>query len=74
MILELGIIAGAVLNFIEEIKEPFTIDDIKASLDYPEDHVLMSIGWLVREGLIFVKRVDGKNYICCCKNDSVHCP
>lgn len=74
MILEIGIIAGEILNFIEKKEHPFTLDDIKSEIDYSDDLILMSIGWLVRENRIFVKQVDGKYYFCCCKDDAVHCP
>ena len=74
MITELGIIAGEILNFLEEIKGPFSIDDIKSKIDYPDDLILMSLGWLVREGHIYVKDLNHKHYICFSKNDDVHCP
>ncbi len=74
MIMEIGLIAGEILNYVEKIEEPFSFDDIKSKIDYPDDLILMSLGWLVREKHIFVKIVDNKYYICCCKNDAVHCP
>lgn len=74
MIMKIGIIAGEILNFLEEVKEPFSVDDIKSRIDYPRDLILMSLGWLVREGHIYVKDIDNKHYICCCKGDAVHCP
>ena len=71
--MKLGIIAGEILTSIEEKKEPFSVDDIKSRIDYPRDFILMGLGWLVREGHIYVKDIDNKYYICCCKDDAVHC-
>ena len=74
MIIKLGIISGEILSLLDEIKEPFSINDVKLKLDYLDDHILMSIGWLVREGHIHVVNSNNEYYICCCKDDSVHCP
>ena len=74
MIMQIGLIAGEILNHIEKIDHPFTLNDIKSKINYSEDLILMSIGWLIRENLVFVTQVDDKYYLCCCKDDAVHCP
>ena len=74
MIIKIGIIAGEILNFLEEAKGSFSVDDIKPKIDYSRDLILMSLGWLVREGHIYVQDIDNKHYICCCKDDAAHCP
>ncbi|NQT07345.1 MAG: winged helix-turn-helix domain-containing protein [Candidatus Omnitrophica bacterium] len=54
MITKLGIIAGEIWHLLEN-KEKVTLDDIIKELDSPRDIVLMSMGWLAREGHIVLE-------------------
>ncbi|MFB0563987.1 MAG: winged helix-turn-helix domain-containing protein [Candidatus Lokiarchaeia archaeon] len=58
MITKIGIIAGDILNLLDEERE-LTLSEICDSLEHQKDHILMSIGWLAREGYIIVKEENG---------------
>lgn len=49
MITEIGIVAGEIWNFIEK-KQSVPVDTIIDGLRRNRDLVLMSLGWLSREG------------------------
>ena len=55
MITEIGIVAGEIWNYLEN--NP-TIDDLETiitKIEKPRDIVLMSIGWLAREGHVVLE-------------------
>lgn len=54
MITEIEIIAGEILNLLEERKMPVSIPEIKFFLDEPVDLIDMGIGWLMRENCVGV--------------------
>jgi DNA-binding IclR family transcriptional regulator len=49
LITELGIVAGDIWHFLDERGES-TLSNLVASLDKPRETILMSLGWLAREG------------------------
>lgn len=55
MITKIGIVAGEIWRHLDE-KETSTLSEISTLLDHPNEIVLMSIGWLTREGHIVLKR------------------
>ncbi|MFH1062855.1 MAG: winged helix-turn-helix domain-containing protein [Candidatus Omnitrophota bacterium] len=62
MILEIGIVAGDIWHFLDEngtIKLSKLIDGIKQ----PKQIVLMSLGWLAREGHVKIE-ANGEYKIC----------
>ena len=54
MIVELGIIAGDILIFLEGRKGPVFIKDIYLAFSQPKENICMAIGWLTREGFVRV--------------------
>jgi hypothetical protein len=52
MITEIGIVAGVIWSYLDGRKEPVRMDDVIGQLQKERDLVLMSIGWLAREGHI----------------------
>ena len=50
MITEIGIVAGEIWHYLESNDKTANLEDILKSLDKPRDVVLMSLGWLAREG------------------------
>ena len=55
MIMEIGITAGEMWHFLEKQKgEKAKMKDIIAGIDRSEELVLMSVGWLAREGHVFI--------------------
>jgi len=60
MITEIGIIAGEMWQYLDKYNET-TLSNLIDVTGKKRDLVLMSIGWLAREGHIIVKKV-GEDY------------
>lgn len=56
MITEIGIIAGDIWHFLDEHGE-VTLSNLVKGIDKPRDNVLMSLGWLAREGHVVLQQV-----------------
>jgi hypothetical protein len=54
MITKIGIVAGEIWHFLEK-RDKVSLDDIVKQVDAPREVVLMSIGWLAREGHIVLE-------------------
>ena len=57
MITKIGIVAGEIWQLLES-SETMTLSGLKSKLDKPEFLILMSLGWLSREGHILVDQAD----------------
>ena len=55
MMTEIGIVAGEIWHFLDE-HGPTTLQALTQGLDRPREWVLMSVGWLAREGHILVRQ------------------
>jgi len=55
MITKIGIVAGEIWHFLEKNGKSDNIENIIKHIDKPRDVVLMSIGWLAREGHIVLR-------------------
>jgi len=55
MITRIGIVAGEIWSYLDGHGKEALIEDIIVSLKRDRDIVLMSMGWLSREGHISVK-------------------
>ena len=62
MITKIGIVAGEIWNYLDHHNKAAQMDVIISELDKERDMVLMSLGWLAREGHIVLKG-DGPNYM-----------
>jgi len=51
MITEIGIVAGEIWQFLDG-KKTVTADELTKELKRPRELVMMSLGWLAREGYI----------------------
>ena len=60
MITEIGIVAGEIWHYLDAHGEVFFADMVK-HIDKPRDLILMSLGWLAREGHVILICSDG-NY------------
>lgn len=61
MITEIGIIAGEIWHFLDENGQ-VTLEELINGIDKPKDIVLMSLGWLAREGHVLVKLITNGGY------------
>lgn len=59
MITEIGIVAGDIWHFLDEHGE-VGLSNLIAGIDKPRENVLMSLGWLAREGHVIVQKVNGE--------------
>ena len=60
MITEIGIVAGEVWQYLEKYSEA-TLSKIAKAIKREKDIVLLSLGWLGREGHVFIKK-EGDEY------------
>lgn len=49
MIMEIGIVAGEIWHYLDE-HQHVTLDELTKNIKRPRELVLMSLGWLAREG------------------------
>lgn len=59
MITEIGIVAGDIWHFLDQHGE-VTLANLIKGIDKPRDNVLMSLGWLAREGHVIVQQTEGE--------------
>ena len=60
MITEIGIVAGEIWHYLDKHGEVL-FSKLVSGIHHPKDLVLMSTGWLAREGHVIVKQ-DGNDY------------
>lgn len=60
MITEIGIVAGDIWHFLDQHGE-VTLTSLVQGIDKPRDNVLMSLGWLAREGHVLLQQ-SGADY------------
>lgn len=61
MITEIGIVAGDIWHFLDQNGE-VALSMLVKGIDKPKDNVLMSLGWLAREGHVILQQVDKAEY------------
>ncbi|MCX5714046.1 MAG: winged helix-turn-helix domain-containing protein [Candidatus Omnitrophica bacterium] len=68
MITEIGIVAGEILHFLDQHGE-VGLNELTRGIDKPRDNVLMSLGWLAREGHVIVRQVADQLMVSLRRND-----
>ncbi|HNX80675.1 MAG TPA: winged helix-turn-helix domain-containing protein [Candidatus Omnitrophota bacterium] len=68
MITEIGIVAGDIWHYLDQHGE-VNLADLVKGIDKPRDNVLMSLGWLSREGHVVVQQEAGEFRVSLRKND-----
>jgi hypothetical protein len=58
MITEIGITAGEIWHFLDQHGEA-GFEELSKGIDKPPEIVLMSLGWLAREGHVIVQQAAG---------------
>jgi hypothetical protein len=58
MITEIGIIAGDIWHFLDQHGE-VALSALVKGIGKDRDNVLMSLGWLAREGHVILRQVEG---------------
>jgi len=59
MITKIGVTSGEILTLLEEVERPLTVKEIGVYLGEEKDVVLMSIGCLIRQGLLGAEVSEG---------------
>ena len=59
MITEIGIVAGDIWHYLDEHGE-VSLSELVRGIDRARDNVLMSLGWLAREGHVIVLQTNGE--------------
>lgn len=67
MITEIGIVAGDIWHFLDQHGE-VSLSELVSGIDKPRDNVLMSLGWLAREGHVIVLQIGSEYKISLRKN------
>jgi len=67
MITEIGIVAGDIWHFFDNRGE-VSFTELVNGIDKPRDNLLMSLGWLAREGHVIVQQIDSDYKISLRKN------
>jgi len=57
MITEIGIVAGEIWHYLDQHGDSY-LDVLAKGIERDRDNVLMSLGWLAREGHVVLKRSD----------------
>jgi len=60
MIIEIGIVAGEIWHYLDQ-KGEAALSDLNRDLDRSPENILMSLGWLAREGHVILVKKD-KDY------------
>ena len=60
MITEIGIVAGEIWHFLDQYGQ-VPLSELVRGIDKPRENVLMSLGWLAREGHVVLQK-EGDDY------------
>jgi hypothetical protein len=63
MIIEIGIIAGEIIQLMERSKRPMRVLEIEILTDHPLRLVDMALGWLIREHFVRVINLGGEKFL-----------
>ncbi len=61
MITEIGIVAGEIWHYLDQHGE-VKLSDLVKGIDKSRDNVLMSLGWLAREGHVVLEEFMAGDY------------
>jgi len=67
MIIEIGIVAGEIWHYLDQ-KGEVSLTDLKKGIDRTPENILMSLGWLAREGHVILVKTDN-DYRISLRND-----
>ena len=56
-ITQIGLIAGEIWHFIDDKGGESRLSEVLNSVNHPKEFTLMSLGWLTREGQVFLEKL-----------------
>lgn len=57
MIIEIGIVAGEIWHYLDQ-KGEVSLSELKKGIDRSPENIMMSLGWLAREGHVILVQVN----------------
>ncbi|MDP8258986.1 MAG: winged helix-turn-helix domain-containing protein [Candidatus Aadella gelida] len=63
MITRIGIVAGEIWEYLDKGEGSVSLEETVKGVDQTRDAVLMSIGWLAREGHVVIKETPDGNMV-----------
>lgn len=57
MIIEIGIVAGEIWHYLDQ-KGEVSLNELTKNVDRSPENILMSLGWLAREGHVILVKTD----------------
>lgn len=63
MITQISIVSGEILTLLEETRVPIGVQEIASHLDEPQQMIHMSLGWLIRQGLVQIVADHGEQVL-----------
>jgi len=63
MITLIGIVAGEIWHYLDKHGE-VSVSELMNGIDRPRDIILMSLGWLAREGHVILQDINGDYKAC----------
>jgi len=72
MMTQIGIVSGEILTLFDEVDGPLTLKEIELRLNENRDDVLMSLGWLEREGYLKVEKFAGSEFCICTRSQKCY--
>lgn len=67
MIIEIGIVAGEIWHYLDQ-KGDVSLKELTKSVDRAPENILMSLGWLAREGHVILVKTDNDYQVSLRKN------
>ena len=68
-VLQIGITAGNILKYMDKAAT-IELSQLFLYLEEPPEIILMSVGWLVREGYVILDKKNGDNYVISLRRDA----
>jgi len=62
MITEIGIVAGEIWHYLDSKNGESRFSDLNKDVDRSKDILLMSLGWLAREGYVVLEQLSAEDY------------
>ncbi|MFC1657887.1 winged helix-turn-helix domain-containing protein [Candidatus Omnitrophota bacterium] len=62
MITKIGIVAGEIWHFLDQ-RNQVSLSELLKNIEQPRDMILMSLGWLAREGHVVLRVLEDDHII-----------
>lgn len=63
MIIEIGIVAGEIIQLMERSHRPMKMLEVEILIEHPLRIIDMALGWLIRENFIRVMNLGGERFL-----------